>query len=76
MELSSSLSSKDDDILKNLQVKAKLRDEFSKTIEEITKYQDIVFGDNKEHMDEIINFYPEDFVEALEIAAKEKKKDV
>jgi len=76
MELSSSLSSKDDDILKNLQVKAKLRDEFSKTIEEITKYQDIVFGDNKEHMDEIINFYPEDFVEALETAAKEKKKDV
>jgi len=27
-------------------------------------------------MDEIINFYPEDFVDALETAAKEKKKDV
>lgn len=73
LQLSSTIADKDQDILKNLQVKAKLRDEFSRTIEEIGRYQDIVFGDNKERMEEIINFYPEDFVEVLEQKAKERQ---
>jgi len=36
----------------------------------IKSYEDEIFGDNKEMMTEIINFYPEDFVEELEKASK------
>ncbi len=71
-QLLTSIGNKSDDILKELGLKSKLRDEFAKTIEEITRYQDIVFGDNKEKIDEIINFYPEDFVELLEQKQKER----
>lgn len=34
-------------------------------------YEDEIFGDNKDKMHEIINFYPEDFVDVLD----EKKKE-
>lgn len=34
--------------------------------ERIKKYEDEIFGDNKEMLTEIINFYPEDFVDELE----------
>ncbi|MGL4362715.1 MAG: hypothetical protein ACRCSG_05555 [Cellulosilyticaceae bacterium] len=42
---------------------AKANDE---TIDRIEKYQDQIFGDNKERMAEIINFSVEDYVKALE----------
>lgn len=37
----------------------------------IKSYEDEIFGDNKDKMHEIINFYPEDFVDVLD----EKKKE-
>ena len=73
IDMSTSLGEKGEDNLKDLQIQSKLRDEFSRTIDEIRKYQDIVFGDNKDKMSEIINFYPEDFVELLEEKEKELK---
>ncbi len=39
----------------------------------IKSYEDEIFGDNKEMMKEIINFYVEDFVDALELKEKERK---
>jgi hypothetical protein len=38
----------------------------------IKSYEEEIFGDNKESMKEIINFYVEDFVEALEQKEKER----
>lgn len=63
---------KDGDVLKDVDLKIKLTQKMSELMDTVTKFEDMVFNDNKEKMDEIISFYPEDFVEVLEQKQKEK----
>jgi hypothetical protein len=63
---------KDGDVLKDVDLKIKLTQKMSELMDTVAKFQDMVFNDNKEKMDEIINFYPEDYVEALEKKQKER----
>ncbi len=63
---------KDGDVLKDTELKIKLTQRMSELMDTVAKFQDMVFNDNKEKMDEIINFWVEDFVEVLEQKQKER----
>lgn len=64
---------KDGDVLKDIDLKIKLTQKMSELMDTVSKFQDMVFNDNKEKMDEIISFFPEDFVEILEAKQKERQ---
>lgn len=55
-----------EDPIKQLTLKAKLREEFEKTTASIQAQEDLIFGDNTEKKEAIINFYPEEFALLLE----------
>lgn len=63
----------DEDGLQDLEKKQKISNSMDITFERIEKYKAEIFGDNKESVDEIVNFRVEDYARDLALALQEKK---
>jgi uncharacterized protein YlzI (FlbEa/FlbD family) len=61
-----------EDSLKDLETKQKLSNSIDTTIDKIEKYKAEIFGDNKESVDEIVNFRVEDYARDLALALQNK----